>query len=67
MNEMKEIIAKMTLEDKIRLCSGANFWETEHMEQYGIPSFFIIEDVFLSKTVFSVIFVFLSNFSIYIL
>lgn len=41
MNEMKEIIAKMTLEDKIRLCSGANFWETEHMEQYGIPSFFM--------------------------
>lgn len=41
MNKMKEVIAKMTLEDKIRLCSGASFWESEKMEQYGIPSFFM--------------------------
>ncbi len=41
MNEIKEVIAKMTLEDKIKLCSGANFWESESMEQYGIPSFFM--------------------------
>lgn len=38
---MKEVIAKMALEDKIRLCSGAGFWESEKMEQYGIPSFFM--------------------------
>lgn len=31
----------MMLEDKIRLCSGATFWESEAMEQYGIPSFFM--------------------------
>lgn len=31
----------MTLEDKIKLCSGASFWESEKMEQYGIPSFFM--------------------------
>lgn len=31
----------MTLEDKIKLCSGASFWESETMEQYGIPSFFM--------------------------
>lgn len=41
MNKIKEVIAKMTLEDKIRLCSGASFWESENMEQYGIPSFFM--------------------------
>ena len=41
MNEIREVIAKMTLEDKIKLCSGAGFWESESMEQYGIPSFFM--------------------------
>lgn len=41
MDEIKEVIAKMTLEDKIRLCSGKSFWETENMEKYGIPSFFM--------------------------
>ena len=41
MNEVREVVAKMTLEDKIKLCSGAGFWESESMEQYGIPSFFM--------------------------
>lgn len=41
MDKIKEIIAEMTLEDKIKLCSGAGFWESERMEQYGIPSFFM--------------------------
>lgn len=40
-DKIKEIIAKMTLEDKIKFCSGASFWESEEMEQYGIPSFFM--------------------------
>ena len=35
---IKEIISKMTLEDKISLCTGADFWHTKAMEQYGIPS-----------------------------
>ena len=35
---IKEIISKMTLEDKISLCTGADFWRTKAMEQYGIPS-----------------------------
>lgn len=34
-----EIIGKMTLEDKIRLCTGADFWHSKKMEQYGIPAF----------------------------
>jgi len=41
MDKIKEVITKMTLEDKIKLCSGASFWESEKMEQYGIPSFFM--------------------------
>lgn len=41
MNKIKEVLAKMTLEDKIKLCSGASFWESENMEQYGIPAFFM--------------------------
>lgn len=34
-----EIIRRMTLEDKIALCTGADFWNTKEMPQYGIPSF----------------------------
>ena len=34
-----EIISKMTLEDKISLCTGADFWHSKAMEQYGIPAF----------------------------
>lgn len=41
MKKVKEIVAQMTLEDKIRLCSGATFWQSEQMDQYGLPSFFM--------------------------
>lgn len=34
----KEIIDKMTLEEKIALCSGKDFWHTKDFEEYGIPS-----------------------------
>lgn len=36
--EMKhqDIIAQMSLEDKIALCSGKDFWHTKGMDQYGI-------------------------------
>lgn len=34
-----EIISKMTLEDKISLCTGADFWHSKTMERYGIPAF----------------------------
>lgn len=39
MDHIKEVVAKMTLEDKIKLCSGASFWASKGMEQYGIPAF----------------------------
>ncbi len=35
---IKEIISKMTLEEKARLCSGKNVWETEDISRLGIPS-----------------------------
>lgn len=38
-----EIIRKMSLEDKIALCSGENFWQTKGMEKYGIPSLFMCD------------------------
>ena len=37
--DIKAIVSKMTLEDKISLCTGADFWRSRKMEQYGIPSF----------------------------
>lgn len=32
------IIDQMTLEDKVALCSGADYWNTQAFEKYGIPS-----------------------------
>ena len=41
--EIEKILSRMTLEDKIALCSGANFWQTKKYEQYGIPSLFMCD------------------------
>lgn len=41
--EIERILKQMTLEDKIALCSGANFWETKKYEKYGIPSLFMCD------------------------
>lgn len=35
--ELDELIAKMTLEEKAGLCSGADFWHTKKVERLGIP------------------------------
>lgn len=37
--DIQAILSKMTLEDKISLCTGADFWHSKKMEQYGIPAF----------------------------
>lgn len=37
----KQIIDKMSLEDKIALCSGKDFWHTKSFEKYGIPSIMV--------------------------
>lgn len=39
--DIEGILQKMSLEDKIALCSGKNFWQTKAYEQYGIPSLFM--------------------------
>ena len=41
--DIEKILNQMTLEDKIALCSGANFWETKKYETYGIPSLFMCD------------------------
>ena len=35
---IQSILAKMTLEEKISLCNGADFWHSKVMEKYGIPA-----------------------------
>jgi beta-glucosidase len=41
--KIREIIAGMSLEEKIALCSGADFWTTKRFEKYGIPSLFMCD------------------------
>lgn len=41
--DIEKILKEMTLEDKIALCSGENFWETKKYEAYGIPSLFMCD------------------------
>lgn len=38
MANQKELISKMTLEEKASLCSGFDFWHTKGIERLGIPS-----------------------------
>lgn len=35
---IREIIEKMTLEEKISYCTGADFWHTKELPQYGVPA-----------------------------
>ncbi len=37
------ILERMTLKEKIALCSGASFWQTKAMEHHGIPSLFMCD------------------------
>jgi beta-glucosidase len=39
----KDILKKMTLEEKISLCSGVNAWQTKAMDRHGIPSLFMCD------------------------
>lgn len=38
---LRKTARQMTLADKARLCSGADFWHTERMDKYGIDSLFM--------------------------
>lgn len=35
--DIQKVISGMTLEEKISLCTGADFWRTKEMPQHGIP------------------------------
>lgn len=36
--QVKELVAQMTLDEKIRFCSGANFWKLEDLSRLDIPA-----------------------------
>ena len=36
--EIKEMLKQLTIEEKISLCSGADFWHTEKMEKLNLPA-----------------------------
>ncbi|SFC76645.1 beta-glucosidase [Bacillus sp. 491mf] len=40
---IKQIISKMTLEEKASLCSGLDFWHTKGIERLGIPSIMVTD------------------------
>jgi beta-glucosidase len=39
----KEIIARMTLEEKVSLMSGKDFWQTQNIDRLGIRSIFLAD------------------------
>lgn len=41
--DIEKIISEMSLEDKIALGSGLDFWHTKSMEQYSIPSIMLAD------------------------
>jgi len=43
MEKIKELVAKMTLEEKAKLFTGSDFWHTEGLERLGIPSMLVTD------------------------
>ncbi|WP_322172980.1 glycoside hydrolase family 3 C-terminal domain-containing protein [Acutalibacter caecimuris] len=41
--DIKQLVAQMTLEEKARFCSGADFWHVEGLERLGIPSVMVTD------------------------
>ncbi|OPJ64896.1 beta-glucosidase [Clostridium oryzae] len=41
--DIKEIVSKMTLEEKAGLCSGLDFWHTKGVERLGVPSIMVTD------------------------
>ncbi len=40
---VKELVAKMTLEEKAGMCSGSDFWHTQGVERLGIPEMMVTD------------------------
>ncbi len=43
MKDIKKLIGEMTLEEKISMCSGLDFWHIKGVERLGIPSIMITD------------------------
>ena len=43
MDRIKELISKMTLEEKASLCSGADNWHTKEIKRLNIPSVMMVD------------------------
>src|SRR5260221_2396234 len=43
MTDLKSIVAKMTLEEKAALCTGASAWTTHKVERLGIPQMMVTD------------------------
>ena len=41
--DINKIVADMSLEDKVALCSGASFWQTKAIDKYGVPALFMCD------------------------
>ncbi len=41
--DIKQLITQMTLEEKAKFCSGADFWHVEGLERLGIPSVMVTD------------------------
>lgn len=41
--DVKELVSRMTLEEKAGLCSGLDFWHTKSVERLGIPSVMVTD------------------------
>lgn len=47
---VQEIIKELTLEEKVSLCSGKDFWNTEAIERLNIPSIMMTDGTWSEKT-----------------
>ncbi|MDL2236383.1 glycoside hydrolase family 3 C-terminal domain-containing protein [Christensenellaceae bacterium OttesenSCG-928-K19] len=36
--DVEKIVAKLTVEEKARLCSGKSFWRLKRLDEFGVPS-----------------------------
>ena len=43
MFNVEEILAKMSVEDKIRVCYGRDFWHTRDMKEYDLPAIMVAD------------------------
>lgn len=41
--DIKNLVSQMTLEEKAKFCSGADFWHVEGLERLGIPSVMVTD------------------------